>query len=115
VAFGDQRHELGDVKGEPQAEHARLLAPFRDEPARRGVQRIEPAHRRVAVRVREMRGCREVVAVALPRRRDDDDALDAGFVHFTQQVFVPQRYRALRFRAFGPWPLRRVRAPDVNL
>src|SRR5258705_898337 len=47
----------------------------------------------------------EVVAIALPRRRHDDDAVDAGLVHLGQKLVLAER-RAVRLAANRPGSFR---------
>ena len=56
----------------------------------------------------------EVVAIALPRRRHDDDAVDAGLVHLGQELFLAER-RAVRLGARRPRAFGRVGGPDMDL
>ncbi len=58
---------------------------------------------------------RIVVAVAGPRRRDDDDAVHAGLVHHRHQPFDRERLRQLRDSAGHPFPILRLRLPEMDL
>src|SRR3954462_2218489 len=103
------------MKREAQTQHAGLLAPVCERAARARVLRIDATHHRKPVRVCSRRSDTEIVAVALPRRRHDYDAVDARFVHLPQKIVGRERYRTLRLRALRPWPLRCVRTPDMYL
>src|SRR6476661_577187 len=103
------------MKGKAQPQHAGLLAPVRERAARARVLRIDATHHRIPVRMCSRRSDAEIVAVALPRRRHDYDAVDARFVHFPQKIVGRERYRTLRLRALRPRALRCVRAPYMYL
>src|SRR6185312_5483408 len=109
--------ELGRVEREPNAQHAGLLAPTRELLAQVRRIRVDAAHHGEALRMRARRGDGEVVAVALPGRRNDDGAVDPAFVHPAEHLFGAHRGRALRMgmAARPPRPPGRVRAPDVDL
>jgi hypothetical protein len=57
----------------------------------------------------------KIVAVALPRRRHDDDAIRSGGIHLAQEFILADRNVAVRFQPRGPRPLRRIGAPDMDL
>ena len=57
----------------------------------------------------------EVVTVAFPGGRHNDDAVYAGTIHILEQLFMAKRDVALRMRACRPGALRRVGTPDVYL
>jgi hypothetical protein len=116
-AVGKPRPLLIGMEGESHAQHARLLSPVRDErPALRPLDR-EAAHHGEAPGMQACRLEREVVAITLPRGRDDHHPADAGAVHLGEQHLAGHQIRLLRAlrTARRPRPRRRVRAPDVHL
>src|SRR5262249_1907395 len=64
---------------------------------------------------------RVVDAVAFPRRRHDDHAIDTGRVHHLQAFLIAERLGAVAVllhalaRAGDPRPVRRFVLPDVDL
>src|SRR5262249_59773270 len=76
---------------------------------------VESAHDAEAVGMRRGRCEGNVVAVALPGRRHDDDTVDAGLVHPGQKLILAERRRAVRLGARRPGPLWRVGGPDMDL
>jgi hypothetical protein len=72
------------AKGEAQAEHAGLTLPSVEDRAILGMLDREPAHHREAIGVTARGVDRQLVAIALPRRRHDDHARDARGVHLLQ-------------------------------
>src|SRR5258708_35699944 len=60
---------------------------------------------------------REVVSVALPRGRYDDDAGNSGRFHLAQQIVLRERLRPVGATTATRWPrpLRRIGAPDMDL
>ena len=103
------------MERETYAQHAGLLLPTLDHLTSVGRVRIEAAHGGEVLRVARRRLVGEIVAVAFPRRRHEDRAVDIGLFHLGQKLRGAKRL-AMRFgaacrpRAFG-----RVDAPDVNL
>ena len=102
------------VEGEAHAQHALLLLPARQGLASAGCVGIEAAHDAEAVGMAARGLDGEIVAIALPRRRHDDDSVDAGLVHLGQEFFLAER-RAVRLGARRPRAFRRVGAPDMDL
>ncbi|MDI1287726.1 MAG: hypothetical protein PSV46_25300 [Reyranella sp.] len=102
------------MKREAHAKHARLLPPAGDLAASIRRIGIEAAHDGEAIRMLGGGFEGNVVAVAFPRRRHQDHAVDTGLVHFGQQ-FILAEWRPVRLGAGGPRTLRRVGGPDVNL
>src|ERR1019366_2523692 len=80
-AFGEHRRPLRAIEAAAQAEHASLLAPSGDALARAGPVHVEPAHDTQAIRI-ILRGFEaQVVAIAVPRRRNEYRAVDARTIH----------------------------------
>jgi hypothetical protein len=68
-----------------QGRHARLLFPVGDEGAALRPLERESPHHREALRVQARRLERQIVAVAFPQGRNDDDAADTSGIHLGQQ------------------------------
>ena len=105
LAVGEQRLQQIGVKSQANAKHAWLLTPRRElfEGARRFG--IKPAHDGEALRVRLRGGKRDIVAVALPARRHDDHAINAGGIHRREHFILAERHRPVRLIALGPGAL----------
>ena len=103
------------MEGKTHAEHAGLLEPGLDRGLRIRRFGIEAPHdcKTVGVFFDGFGG--EVVAIAFPGWRHDDDAVNAGAIHVLEQLFMAERDFALRMRASGPGPFRCIGAPDVYL
>jgi hypothetical protein len=101
------------------AANRRLVTPRLDNIARTRRIRIETSHHRKAIGMRARRGNHNVVARTFEYRRDQHRAIDAGRIHFAQQIVCSNRLRLVRRRQVWigcrPRPLRRVRRPDMHL
>ena len=97
------------------SQHPRLLLPFRKNITRLRARQRDPPHDGKPVG-KFFRGLERVVhAIALPGGWDDDDAIDASLVHHRQQLVIGERLRQLRHHAGTPWPVRRLRLPQMHL
>ncbi len=105
------------MEGEAQPEHAGLAPPGRDPPWTVGVAQRQPAHHGKPVRMAVGRGQRDVVAIALPGRRHDDDPVDTGSIHVGQQLGCAKRRGAMgqRLIARRPGSRGRIGRPEMNL
>ena len=103
------------MKGEADAQHARLLAPVRDAFARVGCAHVEATHDGELVRMRFDGGNGEIVALPLPARRHDDGAVNTGGLHVIQQMLLRIGQRTVRCMTRRPRPLRGAGGPNVDL
>ena len=58
---------------------------------------------------------REIVALAFPAWRHEDGRMDTRCIHLTQQLVLAQWHGPVRSLALGPWTLRGIGTPDVDL
>src|ERR1700676_2740602 len=82
-------------------------------PAFRLVDR-DSSHYREHVRILRSGFERVFGAVALPGGRDQDCAMNAGFLHPRSKILIADRLRQVSRAAGHPWTLRSWRAPDVQ-
>ena len=115
--LGQHLLEARRAEGDADAEHAGLLLPVRQARGVRRIAMVEPAHHREAVGPASRRVERQVVALALPGRRHDDRAVDAGLIHAEDQRVGRQRLRAVLApeAVRRPRPRRRTVRPDMDL
>jgi len=124
---GGRPEPVGGAVGEPtglqtvesvaDAQHAGLILPGAEQVLRFRIVEPQAAHHRKTMRPFLRRLHRVFVAIAFPGRRHDDDAVDTGFVHASQELVVREQPRNVRLpdAVGGPGTLGRVRKPDVDL
>jgi hypothetical protein len=119
AAAGQNQSAVPSVSQErvADAQHAGLILPGREQVLRFRIVEPQAAHQRKAMRPFLRRLHRIFVVIALPRRRHDDDAVDAGLVHARQEFVVGERPRNVRLpdTVGGPGTIGRVHLPDVDL
>ena len=100
---------------EPYADDAGLLFPTRK--ASRGLRIVQrnTAHDCEAPGIAPYCLLRIVEPGPFKRRRDDDDAIHARFVHHRHQALDGERFGQLRRGARHPGAIGRVRFPEVDL
>jgi hypothetical protein len=105
------------VEGEAHAEHARLLLPARNQRAALRLLERDAAHDREAIGIEARSLQRELVAVALPRRRHDDDPAHAGEIHLQEKRLLGDGIGLLGLSraARRPGTVRGVCRPEMHL
>src|SRR5215831_1721952 len=98
-----------------QPDHARLLLPGRQQGRTLWVLKRDLAHDAETGRMAQYRFDGIVVAVAWPGRRDDDSAVDAGLVHHGDRALDREWDWQLRLRPGNPFPVVRLRLPQMDL
>ena len=115
LAFAKRGRVARQSETASHAQHAGLPAPVGDLRVRIGCIEVKAAKRAKAIRVFARGIEHEVVASAIPRRRHEDAARDAGGIHFLQQQIRGERWFAVGDRAGEPRALWRMGRPDVYL
>ena len=105
------------IERDANAKHAFLTLPARQQSAHVGALNREATHDGETVGVACSRFQRVVVVVAGPGRRNDDGAIDAGFLHHRQELLVGERLGQMRalLTTRNPRTIRRLRRPEMDL
>ena len=99
------------------AQHAGLILPGGEQVFRFRIVEPQPPHHRKTLRPFLRRRHRVFVVITLPGRRHDDDAVDTGLVHASQQLVIREWPWDVRLSDAVGWPraLGAIREPDVDL
>src|SRR6516164_4852205 len=114
-AVREPRNRARVVEDHAHAQHPLLRLPFRQQIGRLGILQRDAAHDAEALGITLDRLEPVVVAVTGPGRRHDHRAIDASFLHHRHQPLDRERLRQLRLEAGDPWPVRRLRLPQMDL